>query len=101
VTNAGDGALKDDSPCCQELRDHCLSSAFNKSGTVLQDLINEFGRRFDYKVTNGRYQGTSKQIGFDGIWVSTEGQTVVAEVKTTDVYQISLDTNRRLQGEAS
>jgi hypothetical protein len=59
---------------------------------VLQDLVNEIGRRLDYKVTNGRYQGTSKAIGFDGIWVSPEGHTIVAEVKTTDAYRISLDT---------
>jgi len=59
---------------------------------VLQDLVNELGRRLDYKVTNGRYQGTSTQIGFDGIWTSPEGHTIVAEVKTTDTYRIALDS---------
>jgi hypothetical protein len=43
-------------------------------------------------VANGRYQGTVNQIGYDGIWVSPQGQTVVVEVKTTDAYRISLDT---------
>jgi hypothetical protein len=72
--------------------EHCLSSAFSKSGMVLQDLVNELGRRLDYVVINGRYQGTSNKIGFDGIWVSPEGHTIIAEVKTTDAYRISLET---------
>lgn len=59
---------------------------------VLQDLINELGRRLDYNVENGRYQGTSNAIGFDGIWVSPENHSIVVEVKTTDVYRISLET---------
>jgi hypothetical protein len=107
VATAGDGSLKDGSVCSQELRayfaqvsseklasyvEQCLSSRFEKGGMVLQVLINELGRRLDYKVTNGRYQGTSNKVGFDGIWVSPEGRTIIAEVKTTDVYRISLDT---------
>jgi hypothetical protein len=59
---------------------------------VLQDLVNELGRRLDYKVTNGRYQGIAGAIGFDGIWSSPEGHSIVAEVKTTDAYRMSLDT---------
>ena len=54
--------------------------------------MNELGRRLDYKVTNGRYQGTTNAIGFDGIWIAPEGHTIIAEVKTTDAYRISLDT---------
>lgn len=107
VSSAGDGAIKDGSVCSQELRkyfteipsvklasyvEHCLYSGFARSGLVLQDLINELGRRLDYSVTNGRYQGTSSTIGFDGIWVSPEGHTIIAEVKTTDAYRISLET---------
>ncbi len=99
--------LRDGSFCATELRDylsqvasekiagyieHCLSVSFNKSGMVLQDLVNELGRRLDYKVTNGRYQGTTTAIGFDGIWSSPEGRGIVLEVKTTDAYRISLDT---------
>jgi hypothetical protein len=105
VAMAGDGSLKDESNCSLELRayfseipsgklsdyvEHCLSSGFNKSGMVLQDLVNELGRRLDYAVTNGRYQGTSNSIGFDGIWKS-EGHTIIVEVKTTDAYRIPLD----------
>jgi hypothetical protein len=104
---AGTGDLRDNTDCAQELREYlsqvtsqklaeyierCLSAHFSKSGSVLQDLINELGRRLDYKVTNGRYQGTVNLIGYDGIWVSPEGQTLILEVKTTDAYRIALDT---------
>ena len=107
VAQAGDGALKDGSFCSEELRtylaqipstkieayiDRCLSFAFPRSGMVLQDLINELGRRLDYEVTPGRYQGVPNTIGFDGLWLSPENHTIIAEVKTTDAYRISLDT---------
>jgi hypothetical protein len=110
VAAAGDGNLKDVSECAQELRDYlskvpssklaeyvdrCLTFHFPKSGMVLQDLVNELGRRLDYKVTNGRYQGVVNAIGFDGIWTSPEGHTIVLEVKTTDAYRISLDNIAR------
>lgn len=107
VSTAGDGALKDDSTCSAELReylgkvgtveiaryvDNCLSVSFPKNGMVLQDLVNELGRRLDYVVTNGRYQGVKGKIGFDGLWLSPEGHTLVVEVKTTDAYRLSLET---------
>jgi hypothetical protein len=110
VTSAGDGKFKDNTLCSKEVRtylsqisssklfeyvNYCLSNAFNKSGEVLQDIVNELGRRLDYQVTNGNYQGTKNKIGFDGIWVSPEQQTIVVEVKTTDAYRISLDTLAR------
>jgi hypothetical protein len=107
VKTAGSGNLQDASDCSHELCaylleasseklaeyiDACLTAHFPNSGRVLQDLVNELGRRLDYKVTNGRYQGVVNAIGFDGIWVSPEGQSIVIEVKTTDAYRISLDT---------
>jgi hypothetical protein len=85
VAMAGDGNLRDGSHCSSELReyltqagteklaeyiDHCLTTSFPKGGLVFQDLVNELGRRLDYKVVNGRYQGTINAIGFDGIWTS-------------------------------
>ena len=108
VAMAGDGNLKDASLCSTELREylgqvqsttrlaayieHCLASSFSKSGFVLQDLVNELGRRLDYKVENGRYQGTSTAVGYDGIWTAPESHSIIVEVKTTDAYRISLDT---------
>ncbi len=107
VSNAGDGVLKDNSSCSAELREYlaqipsskvasyieqCLSAGFSKGGMVLQDLVNELGRRLDYAVENGRYQGTINAIGFDGLWLSPQGHATVVEVKTTDAYRILLDT---------
>lgn len=106
VATAGNGELKDRSLCSTELRtflsqvltpklatyvERCLSAGFTKSGMVLQDLINELGRRLDFLVENGRYQGVTNAVGFDGIWKSPEGRSIVIEVKTTDAYRISLD----------
>ena len=55
--------------------ERCLSYGFSKSGMVLQDLINELGRRLDFSVENGRYQGTTNAVGFDGVWASPEGRS--------------------------
>ena len=107
VSTAGDGKLRDGSNCSTELRaflsqvendklgeyaEQCLSSGFNKSGMVLQDIVNELGRRLEYTVVNGRYQGTSNAIGNDGLWRSPEGQYILIEVKTTDAYRVGLNT---------
>jgi hypothetical protein len=70
---------------------------------VLQDIVNELGRRLDYVVINGRYQGTSNAVGNDGLWRSPEGHDILVEVKTTDAYRIPLETiagyRNRLQSE--
>jgi hypothetical protein len=107
VATAGDGSLRDESLSSRELREYlrsvpsdklfeyidgCLTGGFNKSGLVLQDLINELGRRLDYQVENGLYQGRSNLVGFDGIWHAPDGHALVLEVKTTDAYRINLDT---------
>jgi hypothetical protein len=107
VATAGDGKLRDDSECSKELRaflaqvpseklaeyaDYCLTNGFGKSGMVLQDIVNELGRRLDYQVTNGRYHGTSNAIGNDGLWSSPEHHDILIEVKTTDAYRIPLNT---------
>lgn len=110
VATAGDGKLRDGSECSDELRaflsqvtsdklseyaDYCLTSGFSKSGMVLQDIVNELGRRLDYIVTNGRYQGTSSAVGNDGLWRSPENHDVLVEVKTTDAYRVPLNTIAR------
>ncbi len=110
LATAGSGSLLDNSDCSHELReylrqvdsqrlaayiDRCLTVHFQKSGLVLQDLVNELGRRLDYQVKNGRYQGTTNAIGYDGIWSAQDGQAIIIEVKTTDAYRISLDTLAR------
>ena len=102
----GDGDLRDNSECSRHLREFlalqsndrladyakfCLDEGFNKSGFVLQDIVNEIGKRLGYEVQNGRYQGVMHQAGFDGLWFDGTNHIVV-EVKTTDTYRINLDT---------
>jgi hypothetical protein len=70
----------------------CLTSSFHDSGFALQDIVNQAGRRLGFKVEDGRYRGTVGEVGFDGIWWTAEGDAILAEVKTTDVYRLSLET---------
>lgn len=104
---AGDGKLKDNNTTSKEFRDlldqvpsyflkqfadDCLTESFTDSGLALQDIINQIGTRLDFTVENGLYRGKQNDIGFDGIWTSSEGHCIVVEVKTTDAYRINLDT---------
>lgn len=106
VSNAGDGSLRDHTECSDEFRQflkfapserlfdyarHCLETAFNKSGLVLQEIVNELGRRLDFDVENGLYQGKKTAVGFDGIWRSKDQPDLIIEAKTTDYVTISLD----------
>ncbi len=103
----GNGKLTDGSECSQDFREYlriaksadlikyvqtCPQTSFERSGSVLQDVVNELGRRLDYAVENGLYQGRSNAIGFDGLWSDPDGHALVIEVKTTDAYRINLDT---------
>jgi hypothetical protein len=107
LANAGDGILKDQSACSIELRRffnvvpadrlgvyarHCLDTAFDKNGLALQDIVNEIGRRLEFDVEDGLYQGKRTAVGFDGIWKFRAEPGLIIEVKTTDVYNFSLDT---------
>ena len=105
VSVAGEGKLLDQSDSSNELREylsrvdreylegyarHCLEKSFEDNGLVLQDVINEVGRRFGMSVQNGIYRGKRQHNNCDGIWKS-KGWTFVVEVKTTDAYSIRLD----------
>ena len=106
IASAGDGNLRDNSECSEELRTflkavpsdllfaytrRCLESKFDKSGFALQDILNELGRRLDFDVESGLYQGKRNAIGFDGIWRSKGQPDLIIEAKTTDIFTISLD----------
>jgi hypothetical protein len=106
VAIAGDGRIRDQSMCAVELRSYlrettsgklaayaveCLEEGFEDSGFVLQDVVNEIGRRLEFDVENGRYRGKSGEVGFDGIWRVGSDQAVVVEVKTTDTYNARLE----------
>lgn len=114
VSTAGDGHLADATVCSTELRkyfavvqssklfehvDRCLTQSFQKSGFVLQDLVNELGCRLDYNVESGLYQGRQNSVGYDGIWRAPEGRIIIVEVKTTDAYRINLDRVARYRSQ--
>src|SRR5436305_1324105 len=114
VNLCGSGKLTDSSECSRDLREYlqiaksghlinylqtCLHAGFERSGNVLQDVVNELGRRLDYTIENGLYQCRTNAIGFDGLWTDPGGHTLVAEVKTTDAYRINLDVIGRYRDE--
>ena len=104
---AGDGKLKDGNTTSSEFRelldqvpsrllnkfaDSCLLEKFEDGGLALQDIINQIGARLGFITEHGLYRGKQNDIGFDGIWKSKEGHSIILEVKTTDAYRINLDT---------
>lgn len=106
ISAAGNGLLRDGGDCSVEFRKFireidssrisnyvrsCLEQSFKDSGLVLQDLINEMGRRLEFEVEDGLYRGKPSAIGFDGIWRAQNGEDIIVEVKTTDYVNISLD----------
>ena len=110
VANAGDGTVKDESLCSKELRSYfkecpaeklfdyarqILEKSFNNSGLVLQDIVNELGRRLDFDVEDGLYRGKPTAIGFDGIWRAKDQPELIVEVKTTDYITIDLETHSK------
>jgi hypothetical protein len=102
----GDGKLRDNNKTSTDFREflneipsnliiqfanNCLTDSFTDSGLALQDIINQIGKRLSFSVEYGLYRGNQNDIGFDGIWTSKEGYSLVLEVKTTDAYRMNLD----------
>lgn len=71
--------------------EECLNEAFPESGLVLQDTINEIGRRLGFDVLDRRYRGKQGDIGNDGLWRRPGEYSIVVEVKTTDAFRIDLN----------
>ena len=107
----GDGKLNDGNPTSIEFREflskvsssylkkyslECLSDGVDTKvrGLVLQDLINEIGNRIGFNVIPGRYRGSSnvETIGFDGLWNTSSNRSLVVEIKTSNTYNINLNT---------
>lgn len=93
---AGDGKLGDNNTAPAEFRaflsrvpsdllaryaDDCLTSSFRDSGLALQDIVNEIARRLGFGVEPGRYRGSRREIGHDGIWTGPDGHEIVAEMR--------------------
>lgn len=103
---AGDGKLKDGNTTSTEFREFlgqvpsvllkqycidCLTTKFEEGGYALQDIVNQIGTRLGFSIEHGLYRGKSNDIGFDGIWISKEGHSIIVESKTTDTYRLNLD----------
>ena len=108
ISFAGSGRLLDDSDASNEFRSflsqipsyllqgyatQCLEAKFEDKGLALQDIVNEVGVRLGFNVERGRYRGTPAGRGFDGAWsFPSDSRAIIVEVKTSDLYRISLDT---------
>lgn len=104
---AGNGQLRDGNGTSAEFRDYlagipsdvlhkhtvqCLERTFTDGGFALQDIVNQIGRRLGFRVQPGLYHGTRNAVGFDGLWTSRDGGTILVEVKTSDTYRVPLET---------
>jgi hypothetical protein len=105
IAFAGDGRLVDDGATATELRQllaaapserllcwkaEALEDRYDGFGYVLQDLVNEAGRRLGFKVEFGRYRGRSGDKSPDGIWTAKDGHVLVVDSKTSSSHRIEL-----------
>jgi hypothetical protein len=72
----------------REYIEEALSESGDQFSKALQDLINRLGQLLEFDVIYGRYRGVTNDIGFDGLWQSDTGWSIVVETKTTDVYTV-------------
>jgi hypothetical protein len=72
----------------RDLIEECLRESGPQYARALQDLVNYVGRFLGFEVEHGRYKGTTKDIGHDGLWTSPDGFYVVVETKTTEQFHI-------------
>src|SRR5205814_3698986 len=71
-------------------KDEALSIRYDDFGFVLQDLVNEVGRRLGFKTEFGRYRGRQGEDGHDGIWQTRDGHVFLVETKTSSSHRIEL-----------
>lgn len=56
-------------------------------GFVLQDLVNEIGKRIGYEVCSRVYKGKVDENGFNGLWKCTDDDTfIIVESKTNGTF---------------
>lgn len=104
IAFAGEGRLRDGNSTAEEFRsllravssdvigewlDQCLEERFPDFGFVLQDAINEIGRRLGFDVFNGVYRSHANE-GYDGLWQLPQGQAILVESKSSTSYSINL-----------
>lgn len=104
IAFAGEGRLRDRNSTSEEFRtllkvvssdvigqwlDECLDIRFTDFGFVLQDTVNEVGRRLGFDVTHGVYRSHSNE-GYDGLWRIPGGRAILVESKSSTSYSINL-----------
>jgi len=105
IAFAGEGRLRDGNTTSEEFRtllkavssdvigqwlDECLEIRFTDFGFVLQDTVNEVGRRLGFDVTHGVYRSHSNE-GYDGLWRIPGGRAILVESKSSTSYSIALN----------
>ena len=110
IAFAGDGKLRDDNETSREFREllghiqlpeiriyaeQCLklsASDFAEGGLVLQDIVNQVGKRLGFKVGDGRYsRGTMDNPAYDGVWELPGKRVIVVESKLNAAFGAELD----------
>ncbi|MBI2059213.1 MAG: EVE domain-containing protein [Nitrospirae bacterium] len=74
-----------------QLRDYieeCLGETGEQPSRALQDMVVRLGELLGFDVAYGRYNGGRGEVGFDGLWKSPGGFSLVIEVKTSETYAI-------------
>jgi len=115
IAFAGEGRLADGNICSKQFRDllgivplavlqtyatETLAGEATDRGLALQDIVNELGSRLGYGVDAGLYRGRQGESGHDGLWTDPDSShSIVAEVKKTAVYRITLETIARYRDE--
>src|SRR5438094_7021474 len=92
IAFAGDGRLVDGGTTTTERRQllaaapserlarwkvEAIEDRYEGFGFVLQDLVNEVGRRLGFNVEFGRYRGRSGEDSPDGIWTAKDGHILL------------------------
>lgn len=105
IAFAGDGRLLDGGSTATEMRAllaaapsdrlarwkrEALEDRYDGFGFVLQDLVNEVGRRLGFSVEFGRYRGRSGEDSADGVWTGSDGHVLLVESKTSSSHRIEL-----------
>lgn len=75
-----------------EVTREALLTKGTPSAYALQDCVNTVGNRLDFKAEFGRYRGTPKETGHDGLWKSETARDFVVEVKKSEAFAIDPQT---------
>jgi hypothetical protein len=115
IAFAGEGELRDGNQTSTEFRsllkiapsdligrwiEESLDRRFSDFGFVVQDAVNEIGRRLGFDVEHGVYRSHANQ-GWDGLWRSPNDRAIVVESKSSTSYSIDLARIANYRGQVS